>query len=193
MANQTRDVNKAYFVTGATPTQNDFIDLFDSTKNISDDGDSKWFLTTWEYTELATAATSTILVGGSIPSGYIPVEIMNVTTVTFTSTGSAITALTANLYSTNFGSQAVSPDVILSLVGDTSRLVWAKANDNASRTYGAGTDSTGYGIPWSTSDPIDLRIQVKATGANLDQLTAGEFQFWVLGRKLPSNPVSLHP
>jgi hypothetical protein len=193
MSTQSRDTNKANFVTGAKPTQNNFIDVFDSTKNIVDDGDSKWFLTTWQYTELSTGATSIILSGGSIPSGYLPVEVMTRTVVTFTSTASAITALTANLYSTNFGSQAVSPDIIVPLGSDVGTFVWGKANDNASRTFGTWVNATGYGIPWSENDPIDLRIQVKATGGNLNVLTAGEFEFWVLGRKLPSNPVSLHP
>ena len=185
MSSQTRATNKTNFETGDTPGELEFIDLIDSLVSIEDDGQGRWFRTTHSYTELnGTGATSETVTSGDLPSGFFPVAFAARTTVSWATSG-GITGMEVAAYDPVIGA-VTSGNKYLPMTADPDVWTFGRVDDNLTQSYGAG-------YAFDLSVPLTAYVYVEATGDLLNTLTAGEFEFWILARRMPSNPTVIFP
>ena len=166
---QTRSTLKTYFETGDIPSQSDFQEVFDSTQNNLEDGDTKIFLIQHDYTEINTTSfTSGVFPSATLPQGYLPIGCWYRTTSTWNGVGSL---------SFEFFATVSTITMNVNLTADVN--VWKHASANAM-------------VDIDDTVPITLSI-IPTANIGLNNLIGGAGDFYIVCQRLPQNPTSLWP
>lgn len=182
---QTRTTLKGYFQTGDFPTQQNFEDLIDSSPNQIDDGEHITFLIQHDYTEFAVASPSGDFTSATLPNGFFPVYAYHRTTQDWLTSG-AITGINMALVDTD-----TSEEYLISGqadIFDFSSSIPMTANNNF-WTYSKLDASVNH---FYDNDPITFNVRVIADD-NLDTLTSGKIDIYLVAQKLATVPTQIWP